>query len=85
MGRIIRRSEAPIVDNLPASHDFKCEDVGVECSVSLIVPLEFIPKERPPPIVPLVHHTVRVRPEESQLTTSHPPSNELYGTCGGRG
>ena len=78
-GRIVRRSEAPIVDNLPASHDFKCEDVGVECSVSLIVLLEFIPKERPPPIAPLVHHTVRVRPEESQLTTLHLPSNEPYG------
>ena len=79
MGRIIRRSQAPIVDNLPASHDFTCEDVGVECSVSMIVPLEFVPKERSPPTAPLVHHTVRVRPEESQLSTSHPPSNELYG------
>ena len=79
IGRIIRRTEAPIVDNLPASYDFKCEDVGVECSVSLIVLLEFIPKERPPQTVPLMHHTIRVRPEESQFTTSHLASNEPYG------
>ena len=70
MGRIIRRTEAPIVDNLPANHDFKCEDVRVECSVSLVVLLEFIPKERPQPIVLFAHSTIKVRPEESQLTTS---------------
>ena len=48
MIRIVRRSDAPFVESLPSDYEFKCADVGVECSVSLIIPCEFLPRTHRP-------------------------------------
>ena len=42
MIRIVRRSDAPFVESLPSDYEFKCADVGVEYSVSLIISCEFL-------------------------------------------
>ena len=41
--RLVRRADAPVVESLPEGYEFKCADVGVECSVEMLIPCEFLP------------------------------------------
>ena len=43
MIRLVRRADAPTVESLPSDYEFKCADVGVECSVEMLIPYEFFP------------------------------------------
>ena len=42
--RLVRRADAPVVESLPDGYEFKCADVGVECSVEMLIPCEFLPR-----------------------------------------
>ena len=42
--RLVRRADAPVVESLPEGYEFKCADVGVECSVEMLIPCEFLPR-----------------------------------------
>ena len=52
IARIVRRTEASVVDGLPESYQFHCRDVGVECAVTLHIPCVFGPGINPLPLEP---------------------------------
>ena len=49
MIRVVRRTDSAAVDALPAEHEFRCEDIGIECDVPLPDPLRTHPTCAPPP------------------------------------
>ena len=44
--RLMRRADAPFMESLPSDYEFKCADVGVECSVEMLILCEFLPTAR---------------------------------------
>ena len=79
MMRLVRRTEASVVDSLPIDYQFRCEDVGVECAVSLIVPCEFVVRQRPSSSSSSAPPVPVDRPRDVQMITSNSTVEEGYG------
>ena len=81
MIRVVRRTDSAAVDALPADHEFRCEDVGIECDVPHLIPCELIPRVPRPLVQPeTAPHAPPIMEESANaFVEPEPGPGEGYG------